>query len=539
MNDITLKIGGQTSTLGIRWLRVLQQLNEIPSARLELMLPTDNNNTSDTALAAEVARLTPGVSVTIALDNVALFSGALTQKKVQLQGAQRVIKIEARHALQKLAWPPRSDLYRQQADRAILTTLFNKAAVKATVKADAQLNAVHEQMVQYRISDWSFICRRLKATNCWLLPDAASNTVTVGALNMPASAKHTFKQYDKNEKYALYEVDINFDNRFILDSLALQGWDVNEQALNSPQLVKNDAFDPWHPSAAAASATKGAEHNYKLAFSYFPENDLSKLSRSWVNYHQMSEAQGFVVMTGIRDIAPGDSIALADFGAGLDGTVLVSGVEQVIETEHGWRTKLLIGMPISQMEADITGTLHIGIVADFTPDPQNIERIPVEIPALNVAGEYLFARLGKPYASKASGFCFYPEPGDEVVLGFIEGAYSYPVILGSMHNPKNKSPFPPDKKNNQKAVVVNKQDITQQLLIDLDAKTLTLSADNGSKVIVDANNQMQIHGSEITVDVDKQVQINASDVTWQANNKFSINGKGQVEIVSPSINMKN
>ncbi|AUP76171.1 hypothetical protein CWS02_00525 [Enterobacter sp. EA-1] len=62
-------------------------------------------------------------------------------------------------------------------------------------------------------------------------------------------------------------------------------------------------------------------------------------------------------------------------------------------------------------------------------------------------------------------------------------------------------------------MVVNKQDITQQLLIDLDAKTLTLSADNGSKVIVDANNQMQIHGSEIAVDVDKQVQITASDVT--------------------------
>ncbi len=88
MNDITLKIGGQTSALGIRWLRSTATTMR-SSARLELMLPTDNNNTSDTTLAAEVARLTPGVSLTIALDNVALFSGVLTQKKVQLQGAQR------------------------------------------------------------------------------------------------------------------------------------------------------------------------------------------------------------------------------------------------------------------------------------------------------------------------------------------------------------------------------------------------------------------------------------------------------------------
>ncbi|WP_342323011.1 phage baseplate assembly protein V [Kosakonia sp. BYX6] len=525
MNDIALKIGNQTSSLGIRWLRVLQQINEIPAARLELILPTDNNDTSDTALATEVGRLSPGVSIEISLDKVALFTGFLTQKKVQLRGAQRVIKIEARHALQKLAWPPRSDLYRQQTDRAILTSLFNKASVKTTVNVDAKLTAVHEQMVQYRVSDWNFICRRMKASNCWLVPDAASNAVTVKALKVPASAALTFKQYDEKEKYALYELDLSFDNRFVLDTLAIQGWDVSEQSLNTPQLAKNDAFVPWKPAASAATSPQsGGTHDYKLAFSYFPENDLSTLSRSWVNYHQMSGAQGSLVMEGSRSIAPGDSIALDDFGAGLDGTALVSGVEQIIDTENGWRTRLLIGMPVSQMEADITGTLHIGTVADYNPDPQNIERIPVVIPALNVAGEYLFARLGKPYASKASGFCFYPEPGDEVVLGFIEGAYCYPVILGSMHNPKNKSPFAPDKKNNQKALVVNKNNITQQFLIDLDAKTLTLSADNGSKVVVDANTQLQV---------------NAQDMTWQAANKFTINGKSQVEIISASINMKN
>ncbi|AUP76168.1 hypothetical protein CWS02_00510 [Enterobacter sp. EA-1] len=55
------------------------------------------------------------------------------------------------------------------------------------------------------------------------MPDAASDAVTISALTMPASAKHTFKQYGDNEKYALYELDINFDNRFILDSPAFTG----------------------------------------------------------------------------------------------------------------------------------------------------------------------------------------------------------------------------------------------------------------------------------------------------------------------------
>ncbi|AUP76167.1 hypothetical protein CWS02_00505 [Enterobacter sp. EA-1] len=68
-----------------------------------------------------------------------------------------MIKIEARHALQKLAGRRAVTFTASRLTGRSRPRCFNKAAVKATVKADAQLNAVHEQMVQYRISDWTFV----------------------------------------------------------------------------------------------------------------------------------------------------------------------------------------------------------------------------------------------------------------------------------------------------------------------------------------------------------------------------------------------
>ena len=110
------------------------------------------------------------------------------------------------------------------------------------------------------------------------------------------------------------------------------------------------------------------------------------------------------------------------------------------------------------------------------------------MPALNLPDSQIFARLSKPWASKASGFCFYPEPGDEVVVGFIDSDPRYPMILGAMHNPKNTAPFPPDEKNSQKGLVVSNAGKTQALMIDSDDNTLTLQADDNTITLTGEGN---------------------------------------------------
>ncbi|MCS4320703.1 phage protein D [Serratia sp. BIGb0234] len=528
MKHLTLDIAGQRIKLRIRHLRVQQLINEIPLAQLELRIPTDNHGVADNEVQREVSRFTLGARVVIARDEKTLFNGYLVQKKIQLKGKYWSVRLEARHALQKLTFLPRSRVFSQQDDHTLLKALLRPAGVSLTQKAYAQLSSKHDQLIQFRLSDWQFIRSRLLSTNCWLLPDATSDAVVISPLSDAAIAPRTLTR--KSRDYTLYEVNLSFDNRFTLDSLSLQGWDIAAQRLTPAQKSPASAFRPWKPEGKAGQSP-AMQQDYALAFSMLPEATLKTLSNSWLNHQQMTGVQGYIELAGTRNFAPGESITLSGFGAGLDGTVILSGVNQRFNIEDGWRSELVIGMPASMLEpAPPVRSLHIGKVADFTADPQHLDRIALHLPALNLPDSLIFARLSKPWASHASGFCFYPEPGDEVVVGFIDSDPRYPIILGAMHNPKNTAPFPPDEKNNRKGLIVNKADQTQALMIDTDEKTLRLMA---------GDNTLTLTGEgDIAVSTPNVLQLQADTLGLQADSNLSINGKQQVEITSAKINMK-
>ncbi|MGV3345419.1 phage baseplate assembly protein V [Enterobacteriaceae bacterium LUAb1] len=529
MSHITLKIAGQPCVLGIGKLCVQQQINAIPSAHIELCLPVDKHGAADMALHHDVSRFTRGASVEIAQDNIPLFRGYLVQKRMMLRGKNASVRLEARHALQKLTFLPRNRVFHQQDDHSILNNLLQAAGVRLTQQAAAQLSSRHDQLIQFRLSDWQFIRSRLLSTNCWMLPDAASDGVVIRSLAHPAAGAQTLER--DGHHYCLYEIDLNADSRFTPESLSLQGWDVVAQQLSPGQKSQAKGFQPWQPEQGAEPPVPW-QQEYLQTFSYLPEATLKNLSSSWLNYQQMSGLQGRIILAGTRDFRPGENIRLRRFGAGLDGTVLLSGISQRFDVAQGWRTELLVGMAASVLEPiPPVRSLHVATVAEFTADPLHLDRIAIHLPALNLPESVIFARLSKPWASKASGFCCYPEPGDEVVVGFIESDPRYPVILGAMHNPKNTAPFPPDDKNNRKALlVVNNAGQNQALVIDTDQQTVTLSA---------AEHQFTLTGKEgITVATPKRLQLSAETLEQKAEKSVSVSGKQRVDITSASINMK-
>ncbi|MGF6190432.1 phage baseplate assembly protein V [Serratia sp. 2723] len=530
MNNLTLEIAGQACSLGIGWIRIRQQINEIPTARIELRIPTDNNGAKNSAVKQEVNRFSMGAAVVISQDKKTLFTGYLVQKKMQLEGSHWSVRLDAYHIMQKLTFVPRSRVFLEQNDGAILKGLFQPAGVKLSLNVAKELNDKHDQMVQFRLSDWQFIRSRLLSTNCWLLPDAASNQVVISPLAEPANASQTLECDGKNQGHSLYNINLNFDNRFTLDSLSLQGWDINEQKLTSAQKSQAKSFRPWK-SATEATLSTTWQQDYALAFSDMPETALHTLSKSWLNHQQLTGVQGNILLSGTRDFKLGESIKLNRFGAGLDGTVILTGVNQQFDIDQGWRTELLIGMALHMLEPiPPTQSLHIAKVAQFKADTKHQDRIAIHLPALGLPEEIIFARLGKPWASKKSGFCFYPEPGDEVVVGFIEGDPRYPIILGAMHNPKNSAPFPPHEKNNRKGLVVDKDGKKEALLIDTEKKTVELSVGDNTLTLTDEDG--------ITLDTPKTLRSNAEILIQQAKNNVSISGKQQVEITSANINMK-
>ena len=94
--------------------------------------------------------------------------------------------------------------------------------------------------------------------------------------------------------------------------------------------------------------------------------------------------------------------------------------------------------------------LHYGTVSQ-NKDPENLDRVKVQLPWLDAGDtdQTHWAQLLAPMAGKKYGWYTLPDIGDIVVVMFMAGDISQPVILGGIWSKVDTSPEPnEDGKNN-------------------------------------------------------------------------------------------
>jgi uncharacterized protein involved in type VI secretion and phage assembly len=79
-----------------------------------------------------------------------------------------------------------------------------------------------------------------------------------------------------------------------------------------------------------------------------------------------------------------------------------------------------------------------GIVVKNTGDPDGEGRVKVRFPWFDDAFVTEWCRVARPYAGNKYGVFFVPEEKDEVIVGFIHGDMHIPIVLGGVHNGKDK-----------------------------------------------------------------------------------------------------
>ena len=77
-------------------------------------------------------------------------------------------------------------------------------------------------------------------------------------------------------------------------------------------------------------------------------------------------------------------------------------------------------------------------VAENVVDPDGKGRITVVLPWISPTYETRFCPVAQIYAGDGYGAVWIPEKGDQVVLAFLKGLLSRPIILGSIYS--NVSP---------------------------------------------------------------------------------------------------
>jgi uncharacterized protein involved in type VI secretion and phage assembly len=189
-------------------------------------------------------------------------------------------------------------------------------------------------------------------------------------------------------------------------------------------------------------------------------------------------------------------------------------------------------------EGQIVGIqgLHTGLVTQLAEAGDF--RVRVTVPSVRGA-EGVWARLGCFYASNAAGAVFYPEVGDEVVVGFMNDDPSSPIILGSLYGPTRPPAFPPDKDNHKKAIVTR-----AKLAMTYDDKdkvieiktpgghSIQLNDKTGEIRIRDGNsNSVTLGRSGITIDSASQIEMKAkTNISIKAGGNLDMESTGTAEL---------
>jgi len=180
--------------------------------------------------------------------------------------------------------------------------------------------------------------------------------------------------------------------------------------------------------------------------------------------------------------------------------------------------------------------LQVGIVQTFSKDQAGKFRVPVLIPAFSSTADanadtdnIVLARLGKVDAGAGRGAFFHPEPDDEVILGFINNDPRQPVILGSMHSPKNK---PPDEVIDDsmgykfKGFIIDED---MSLRFDKSADPMEID------MVASAGNEISLTGGDegsLTVETKKGIQLQAAETLDMAAKKTKLDTEESLELTT-------
>jgi len=521
---VVIHLGGQTvdpTTVFVEQLQTRYAVNEIPLATVVLSLPHSAPD-DYTALDHLMGRCQVGQSATVKVDQMTVFDGVVGDVKVSSDASGRRIKVWLRHALQGLKSTLTSRIWKSQPDASLVREVLHKHQVKNTVTL-AVSGAM--QRFQWNCSDWYFLRALSGLHGAWLWPHA-DGRVTVQAPSLGGKS-HRVSATPRPGGVTVLDAEWGYSGVNQSSQVATQSWDLSTQSV-----VKKTAKKPPLGSGGLSPTKVKA----------LGKEGMALFMGQWDGAHQQAAVNGWLVaqqaqavrvrltVAGCQAYQVGDTLVLEDFGTHLNGQGIVTQVEYQCGV-NGRQGKTVVGIGLDEEVAaapplSVPAGLVVGQVATFQADPRSKwNRLPVKVPLLG--REVIWARMGHVYASKDSGVTFYPEAGDEVVLGFVGGD---PVILASLHNPKLTAAIEPSAKNAKKGMVLRHDGQRMELSVDRDTHRLTwaLGTDKTpeQQMVVDKKNGVTLTSLEGNV----AVEVKAGGASVTTKQKIALNADEQVTV---------
>ncbi len=526
-------------------VEVVKEINKIPYARVVLH---DGDTRTQKFVASEDAKFEPGKEMEIKVGHgpgkeSSIFKGVIVEHGIRHSsygGSTLVLKCKDK-AL-KLTVGRKNKVFLEKKDSDIISELVSADGLSADVEATT---ATHKKLIQYFSTNWDFIQARADANGLVTI-------INDGAISIKKPTVSEKSELIISYGKDLVEMDLNIDSTYQYTEIKASHWDQAKQALE-----KTDGKKPTVNAHGALNSAKiGKVIEPKNTVITSPEVTKAVI-QSWADsvYQRghLSRVRGTIKFYGSSKAVVGKTIELFGLGANFVGDGYVSKVTHTIERGQ-WMTEVALGInPQSYMEANPNANslpaggmlpgifgLHPGVVKAIKADPDGEFRVQINIPIIDgMVGDGVWARMAHYYATEDCGFVFYPEVGDEVIVGFFNNDPSYPVILGSMYSSKRKitteEKHEPADPNQFKAISLQKG----KMRLEFDDKDCIIKIITPEKntVIIDDKEKMitiedKSNSNKIILSKDGILLDSGKDIIMKAKSNIKMEATSNIEAKS-------
>jgi Rhs element Vgr protein len=534
-----IKVKGKAIDSAIQVARVetWSGVNRVPRARLVIY---DGSAAKGTFPLSAGDTFLPGNEVEIAAGyddgaKVPIFRGVIVKQGLEIDeaGASR-LAVELTDRALKMTLDRKNAVFANFKDSSLIGKLIGDNGLKAKV-ADTRVTL--PDTVQYYASDWDLMVMRAELNGFVVIADGG--TVGVGPPDTGQAPVLTVTYGS-----SMLDLRAEMDAASQLAPAAIRSctWDPAEQKVVEAGPGPVRVTEQGDVSSETLAKVFGVKKFTQQSGGALEKASLEGWSSAGLLRSKLAKIRGWVRFQGSAKVKTGSVLALAGLGGRFNGNAWVSGVHHGIEG-GSWLTTADFGLsprgfaaeapdisaPQASAQLPQVQGLQTGVVKAVAKDPGGDFRVQVNLPLLGVANNALvWARLATFYASKGFGALFYPEPGDEVVVGFMNDDPRYPVVLGSVYSRKLAPPSPPTEKNDLKELLTRGKlrlsfDDKNGVLEIRTPKAVVRLDDKAGEVRVEDGNRNRVTLSKGGIALDS-----ASNLTLTAKGNVTIDAKGNL-----------
>lgn len=558
--NLTISVNGTeiNSAYQVTAVHITKAINRISAATIELL---DGDPAQESFTISNSGDFLPGATITISAgyhDAMAsVFEGIIIKQSVKARSNESpVLMVECRDKSVKMTIGRNNALFENMTDSDVMGKLIGAHGLQKSV---ASTSYTYKELVQYYSTDWDFLLSRADANGLIVVTDAGKVNVL-----KPDSSQSPVLQLTYGD--TIYNFSAEVDARTQYPSVTSSAWDSKGQSVLTATSQSQGITPPGNLSSSTLADVIGLSTYPLQTAAPLEQSDIQNWANGCYTKACFSQVKGHIEFQGNALALPGKIVELSGAGDRFNGNCLVSRVKHEIASGD-WRTTVDIGLnnewftetqdniesPLaSGLLPGISG-LQTGVVKQINSDPDNAFRVLVTLPLLN--NKAVWARLATFYATSSAGAFFYPETGDEVVLGFFNDDPRYPVILGSLYSGAKSAPYTPDDKNSTKAIVTKggvkvtiddeKKILTlitpgnNSIVISDDAKSITLSDQNSNKIEMSSSGITIQSNASITLKANQNIDAQATaNISVKATSNLTLEGLAVSGTAQTSMTMK-